>query len=105
MFARLMFNILPTIMGVLDVRVLWHTCDVGDCDFRSKHATNLKQHKANVHNVGVVWLNCNVGDCDYRSKQTNNLKRHKASVHDVGVVWYECRMSVTATTGPSSPAV
>ena len=65
---------------MIDVVEKKFKCDL--CDFKFKKKGNLKQHKANVHDIGVVWHHCDL--CDYKCKMNSSLKRHKADVHDIG---------------------
>ena len=58
------------------------------CKYKTKHAGDLKRHKAHVHNIGVVWHPCD--KCDHKCKQASALKKHKADVHDIDVVWHPC---------------
>ena len=70
--------------------IKWHHCDVEGCDYKCKQASNLRQHKAYVHDIGVKWHHCDVEGCDYKCKQAGSLKTHKADIHDIGVKWHHC---------------
>ena len=67
-----------------------HQCDIEGCDYKSKHKSDLKRHKANVHDIGVTWHQCDIENCHYKCKQKCDLKRHKADVHDIDVTWHHC---------------
>jgi hypothetical protein len=69
---------------------IWYKCDVDNCEHKSKRNSDLKKHKANVHDIGVNWFKCGVENCEYKSKQNSDLTQHKAHVHDIGVNWYKC---------------
>ena len=58
-------------------------CDQDGCDYKTKHAQHLKEHKANVHDIDVRWFHCDQDGCDYKAKQAGNLKVHKRRIHDV----------------------
>ena len=64
--------------------VKWHPRDVEGCEEKFKQVSNLKRHKADVHDIGVKWHPCDVEGCDYKSKRVGNLKKHKEYVHDIG---------------------
>ena len=68
--------------------VVWQACDQPDCAYKSKHARDLKRHKAFKHNIGVVWHACD--QCEVKSKHAGDLKRHKAFKHGIGVTWHAC---------------
>ena len=57
--------------------VTWHLCE--HCDYKTKHITSLKQHRAAIHNKNVTWHYCK--DCDYKAKQKGHLKSHRANNH------------------------
>ena len=67
-----------------------YECDQPDCDFRTKHKGNLKQHLADAHDIGATWFLCDQLDCDYKAKQNGHLKRHLADIHAIGVKWFLC---------------
>ncbi len=73
-----------------DIDVVWHECDVGECEYKSKNKYKLKRHQANIHDIDVVWYHCGVKDCDYKCKDIHNLKKHEAQVHNINVVWHAC---------------
>ena len=56
-----------------------HICD--HCQKEFKHASKLKQHKADVHDIDVTWHTCDQEGCDKKFKQAGNLNRHMSSRH------------------------
>ena len=68
--------------------VVWHACDQPDCAYKSKHARDLKRHKAFKHGIGVVWHACD--QCEVKTKRASDLKKHKANRHGIGVTWHAC---------------
>jgi len=38
-----------------DIDVTYFLCDVDDCEYKAKQASDLKQHKANVHDIDVTF--------------------------------------------------
>ena len=51
----------------------------------TKWASNVKTHKANVHDIDVTFYLCGVGACEYKAKTASNLNTHKAMVHEIDV--------------------
>ncbi len=67
-----------------------HQCDQPGCVARFQKPSDLKRHKADVHNIDVVWHKCNL--CTKSFKQSGDLNRHRAFVHNIGVVWHDCNL-------------
>jgi hypothetical protein len=67
--------------------VTWHLC--GDCDYKAKRKSNLKKHRASIHNENVVWQYCK--DCDFKAKQKSSLNEHRAAIHNKNVTWHYCK--------------
>jgi len=65
-------------------------CGIDCCKYESNNVNNLKQHKANIHDIDVIWHVCDQEECDYKCKRADSLKQHKANVHDIDVTWYVC---------------
>ena len=65
-------------------------CDQDGCNYKSKLKSNLKKHKANVHDIGVTWFYCDQDNCNYKCKRKSDLKQHKKNIHDIGVTWFHC---------------
>ena len=66
--------------------VTWQLCE--DCDYKAKQKSDLKKHRAAVHNKNVTWHKCE--DCDYKAKQKGALKKHRAYIHSKNVTWHHC---------------
>ncbi len=72
------------------------SCDVPDCDYKSKKKSHMTRHKWGVHGIGIpVWFSCDVVACEYKCKDNSHLRRHKWYTHDimgVGYTWFSCKM-------------
>ena len=64
--------------------VVWRPCLESACRYKTKQASDLKRHLANVHNKGVVYHLFEEVGCQYKAKQAWSLKRHLAIVHNRG---------------------
>jgi len=42
------------------------------CEYRAKQKSNVKQHRADVHDVGVTWHECPEPNCSHKVKQKGN---------------------------------
>ena len=62
------------------MNVTWHFCDVDDCSYKTKSASNLKTHQSHVHDINVVWHYC-IDGCKFKAKEAGDLRRHQRSVH------------------------
>ena len=67
-----------------------HICNQPGCNKPFKKPSDLKQHKAHVHDIDVVWFECDQPECNYKCKKASNIKQHKADIHDIDVVWHNC---------------
>jgi hypothetical protein len=65
-------------------------CGEGDCQFASKQAHHVKNHKAFIHDIGVTYYYCDEIGCEYKAKVASNVKSHKAAIHDIDVTYYYC---------------
>lgn len=76
--------------NIHNIGVVWHHCNVNNCEYKCKDKYNLNKHKARVHNVGVTWYVCKVEGCTLEFKTSSDLKRHQSAVHNIGVKWFRC---------------
>ena len=44
-------------------------------------ASNVKQHKANIHDIDVTYYLCGEDGCDYKAKKGSNVFEHKRRLH------------------------
>ena len=49
------------------------------CEYKCKCASDLKRHRADVHDINVRWHACDM--CEYKSKRAVHLKQHRAKRH------------------------
>ena len=57
-------------------------CNVPECDFKSKHMTEMKEHLRKSHNVGIVWYKCEEPMCDFITKWKSSMRSHTQCVHN-----------------------
>jgi hypothetical protein len=65
-------------------------CSITGCSYATSMISDLKRHKAYIHNINVIWFECDQINCDYRCKSNSGLKTHKANIHNINVIWFEC---------------
>ena len=53
------------------------------CVSKAKQASDLKTHKAMVHDIDITYYICDFKGCDYKAKKASHLKRDRSNVHDV----------------------
>ena len=56
-------------------------CGEGECEYYSKNAATVRQHKSNIHDIDVTYFLCLEAGCDYKAKSGGNLLKHKARNH------------------------
>ena len=63
-----------------------HECGILGCTYKTKQASTLRVHQANIHGVNVIYHECKEEGCEYKAKKAGTLKQHLADMHDIGVV-------------------
>ena len=61
--------------------LLIYYCDVKGCKYETKFCSDVKRHKANIHDIGAIYHECNFNGCNYKAKQVTSLRRHKQALH------------------------
>ena len=64
---------------VKDVKIKWYRCLENGCEYKAKHAAQLKNRVRFQHKEDV-WYLC---ECGYRTIQGRSLETHKAKVHGI----------------------
>ena len=57
----------------------WLHCD--ECDYRTRARGNLRQHKANMHDINVTWYGCDRPGCSMKFKYLSHMKAHRNATH------------------------
>lgn len=76
--------------NIHDIGVVWHYCDIEECNYKCKDKYNLKKHKAHIHDIGVKWNYCPVEGCNEKFKISSDLRRHTRGVHEIDTNWHYC---------------
>lgn len=76
--------------NIHDIGVIWHYCDIEECDYKCKEQYNLKKHKAHIHDINVKWNYCLVEGCNEKFKISSDLHRHTRGVHGINTNWHHC---------------
>jgi hypothetical protein len=75
-----------------NIGIIWHRCDIDDCNAKFKEHHTLKRHKTNIHDIEVTWYHCDIDECEYKCKSKECLKQHKSSIHNIDVTLYHCHI-------------
>ena len=54
--------------SVDDIDVTYYYCDVDGCEYKTKQASNVKLHKANIHDIDITYYYCEEKGCEYKAK-------------------------------------
>jgi len=65
-------------------------CPELGCEYRTKQKSDIKQHRANVHDIEARLWFCDYEGCEHRVKENGAITKHKAHKHNIGVHWKEC---------------
>ena len=60
-------------------------CGEDGCDCKTKMVSNVRVHKAMIHDISVTCYLCGGEDgcIDYKAKQASTVKFHKAAIHNI----------------------
>ena len=58
--------------------------------YMAKHVSDVRSHKAMIHDIGVTYHYCDEIGCKYKAKQAGNVRRHKVGIPNIDVTYYLC---------------
>ena len=94
----------PAVSPVSPPAVFNFFCNEGGCAYKSKAASTMRLHKANIHGIDLKHYPCDEVGCGHRAKEKGSLKRHKANVHNIDVIWHDCTETVEVEVDAEPPS-